>query len=135
MKALDPRRQFATFLGVGGVAALANLSSRFLFASFASFEASVLLAFFVGLTTAFVLNRALVFSEARGTTWKTEAVRFLIVNLAGLVVTLGAAVGCLRVLLAAFGPAGWVEGLAHLIGLGCSAITSYVAHRTWTFAG
>jgi len=125
--------QFVAFVGVGGVAALANFGSRFVFATFVGFEASVLLAFWIGLVTAFVLNRRYVFSEARSSTWQTEAVRFLIVNLAGLVVTMVAAVLALRILDTMFGTTPVTEGAAHLAGLGATAVTSYLGHKFWTF--
>ncbi len=128
-------RQFVAFLGVGGVAALANFGSRFAFALYVRFELSILLAFLVGLTVAFALNRAFVFSETRTTSRRTEAMRFVVVNLGGLVVNLGASLLTLQLLdtIVETGPG--LEGGAHLVGLGCTAFTSYFAHKTWTFAG
>jgi putative flippase GtrA len=93
------------------------------------------MAFFVGLTTAFLLNRVFVFSAERGTTWRTEAVRFLVVNLLGLAVTMVVSVGCLWILERTLGRSALVEGGAHFAGLSATTITSYIAHKTWTFAG
>ncbi len=128
-------KQFAAFLGVGGLAALANFGSRFIFGLVVGFELSVLLAFFVGLSSAFLMNRAFVFSDARETTWRVEAFRFVVVNLAGLVVTLVVAVLALQGIGQLFGDTRWDEGLAHILGLGCTAVTSYIAHSLWTFRG
>ncbi len=128
-------RQFMAFLGVGGLAALANFGSRFLFAQFVGFEFSVLLAFLVGLTSAFTLNRAFVFSDERETSVRTEALRFVVVNLAGLVVTMIASLLTLKLLTTQLGPGPMVDGLAHFCGLGCTAVTSYFAHKMWTFGG
>ncbi|TVQ86526.1 MAG: GtrA family protein [Deltaproteobacteria bacterium] len=132
---MSPSSQFAAFVLVGALAALANFLSRFLFGLFMPFGPSIFPAFVVGLATAFFLNRAWVFTERRSTNWKTEAWRFTIVNLAGLVVTFAVSILCFEAtkLLAEPGPA--AEGVAHFFGLGSTAVFSFGAHRLWTFSG
>ena len=57
-------RQFNRFLLAGGLAALANFGSRFVFSQWVAFEYAVVLAFFVGLTTGFLLSRRFVFARS-----------------------------------------------------------------------
>ena len=56
--------RFSRFLIAGGLAASANLSSRILFSQFFSFPVAVVLAFFVGLSTGYLLSRHLVFNPS-----------------------------------------------------------------------
>ena len=132
---IHSRREIALFVLVGGIAAAANFGSRFLFSAFVGFDAAVVLAFFVGLTTAFVLNRAFVFVGERGTSWHTEAVRFTVVNLFGLALTLGVSLLALRLLHPATGDARVAEAIAHFAGIAATVVGSYFAHKFWTFHG
>jgi putative flippase GtrA len=130
-----PHRQVVLFVLVGGIAAAANFGSRFLFSVFTRFDVAVVLAFFVGLTTAFVLNRAFVFVAERGTSWRTEAVRFTIVNLFGLVLTLGVSLLVLHQLLPMAGITRAAEAISHFAGIAATVASSYFAHKFWTFHG
>ena len=77
-------REPILFILVGTIAAAANFSSRLMFSTFVPFEAAVTLAFFLGLTIAFVLNRRYVFVLPAGTPLMPAAAKFTTVNLAGL---------------------------------------------------
>lgn len=133
--AIDSRREILLFVLVGGIAALANFGSRFLFSVFVGFDTAVVLAFFVGLTTAFLLNRAFVFVGARATSWHTEAIRFTIVNLVGLLLTLGVSLLALRHLQPGVGDVRAAEAIAHFAGIAATVVGSYIAHKFWTFNG
>lgn len=133
--ATHSRREILLFVLVGAVAAAANFGSRFFFSVFVGFDAAVVLAFFVGLTTAFVLNRAFVFVGERATSWHTEALRFAIVNLFGLLLTLGVSLLVLRYLQPAASDVRAAEAIAHFAGIAATVVSSYVAHKFWTFNG
>ena len=102
---------------------------------FAAGISSSILAFFVGLTTAFLLNRAFVFVGERATSWHTEALRFAIVNLFGLLLTLGVSLLVLRYLKSAAGDVRTAEAIAHFAGIAATVVGSYIAHKFWTFHG
>jgi putative flippase GtrA len=123
------------FLVVGGIAAAANFGSRFLFSQVTGFGVAVVLAFFVGLTTAFLLNRVFVFVDERATSWHIEAARFTIVNLLGLGLTLGVSLALLQILRPAMNGIGPAEALSHFAGIAATVVTSYFAHKYWTFHG
>ena len=58
----SPRWEFLLFLITGGVAALVNVVSRVGFSQLLRFELAVLLAYGVGMLTAYVLARKFVFA-------------------------------------------------------------------------
>ena len=132
---IQPQREILLFVLVGGIAAAANFGARFVFSAFARFDVAVVLAFFVGMVTAFVLNRAFVFVGERSTPWRIEALRFVIVNLGGLVLTLVVSLYVLHHLLPATGNTRALEAIAHLAGIAATVVSSYFAHKFWTFRG
>jgi len=127
------RGEALRFLAVGAVAAGANFGSRILFSRIVTYEIAIVLAFLVGLGSAFILNRVFVFVRPRPSAWVGEAIRFTMVNLAGLAVTLGVSLWSKNTLLPVLGVHRSVEEIAHLGGIAATVVTSYVAHKLWTF--
>jgi putative flippase GtrA len=128
---LSLRQQFSRFLLAGGLAALANFGSRFLFSAWLEFEYAVILAFFVGLTTGFLLSRMFVFLGS-GNTLPVEIGYYLLVNLLALVQTwLISVYGA--VLLERWMDRAFAQAVAHFIGVGFPVVTSYYGHRHFTF--
>jgi putative flippase GtrA len=125
-------RQFALFLVSGGLAAAMNWGSRFLFSRFMPFEAAVVAAFLVGLLTGFVLMRVFVF-DAAGRPVLGQAGRYLVVNAAALAQTLVVSVVLARWALPAIGVHEHAEAMGHLVGVLFPVVTSYFAHRVYTF--
>jgi putative flippase GtrA len=56
--------EFIRFVLVGGVAALVNIVSRLFLSSLMPFEAAVVIAYLVGMVTAFCLSRQFVFAKS-----------------------------------------------------------------------
>ena len=127
-----PTRQFLRFLASGGIAAAMNWGSRFAFSIWLPFEAAVVLAFGVGLLTGFVLMRAFVFAGA-GRPVLPQASRYVLVNAAALLQTLVVSVVLARWALPAVGIEQHAEALGHLAGVLVPVVTSYFAHRAYTF--
>ena len=126
-------RQFIGFVLVSGFAGLANFGSRFLFSLAMPYAAAICAAFVVGLTTAFVLNRRFIFLGSTQST-RSQAWRFLLVNLAALLQTLAVSLLLARWLLPLLGWRWHPEAIAHAVGIAVPAITSYLAHKHWTFS-
>lgn len=124
--------QFGRFLLAGGVAAAANYGSRFLFSAWFTFEVAVVLAFFVGLTTGFVLMRSYVF-QAGGKPLLPQVWRYVAVNLLALLQTLVISVLLARWILPVMGINALAEPIAHAFGVAVPVITSYFGHRLATF--
>lgn len=129
-----PAREPILFVLAGAIAAAANFASRLLFSIVAPFEVAVTLAFFVGLTTAFALFRRYVFVRAPGVPLLPAAAKFTVINLFGLLLTLVVSVSVLRYVLPALHVSVGREEIAHLLGIGATTLSSYFAHKLWTFA-
>lgn len=126
-------RQFVGFVLVSGLAGLANFGSRFLFSLAMPYAAAICAAFLVGLITAFVLNRRFVFLGSKQST-SSQAWRFLLVNIASLLQTLAVSLLLAHWLLPLLGWRWHPEAIAHAAGIAAPAITSYFAHKHWTFS-
>ena len=125
--------QFLKFLVTGGIAALVNLLSRYALNHVMSFEAAVVLAYLLGMATAYLLARRFVF-DASGRSMASEVRRFVLVNLVALGFVWVISVGLARVVFPAIGMTWHADDIAHLIGVLAPAVTSYVGHRFYTFA-
>ena len=125
--------QFLKFLVTGGIAALVNLLSRYALNHVMSFEAAVVLAYLLGMATAYLLARRFVF-DASGRSVASEVRRFVLVNLVALGFVWVISVGLARVVFPAIGMTWHADDIAHLIGVLAPAVTSYVGHRFYTFA-
>lgn len=124
--------QFLRFVAAGGLAALANVGSRWVLSFAMPFEAAVAGAFIVGMTAAFLLMRCLVFG-ASGTGMPQEYGRFAIVNAASFAMVWVSSVGMARLVLPALSFAWHAETVAHAIGVASPALLSFRAHRAFTF--
>ncbi|MCP3871006.1 MAG: GtrA family protein [Gammaproteobacteria bacterium] len=124
--------QFTRFALTGGVAALVNLGSRVVLSRFFSFEVAVVLAYLVGMLTAYTLARLFVFN-ASGRGIRSELIRFTLVNLVALVQVWVISVGLARLIFPALGFTWYPEPVAHFVGVLFPVITSYLGHRHYSF--
>jgi putative flippase GtrA len=124
--------RFAKFVIAGGIAAAANVGSRLLFSAWLPYVPAIVLAYCVGMATAFALNRLFVF-EPGVLTWRVQAFRFLLVNLAAVVQTVAVSLVFARFVLPGVGVREHDELIAHGIGVVVPIFTSYLGHRHFTF--
>ena len=124
--------RFGRFLLAGGFAAVVNIVSRIGFDLFMPYEVAIVFAYGIGLTTAFLLNRRFVFTSA-GDDRTGQYLRFALVNLAALAQVWVVSVLFARVILPAIGWEWHAELVAHVIGVASPAVTSYYAHKWFTF--
>jgi putative flippase GtrA len=125
--------RFLRFLAAGGASAVANAGARWLFSQAVSYELAVALAYLVGMTVAFVLMRRFVFRPTGTGGASGQVLRFAVVNAWSLAQVWIISVGLVRLVFPAIGFAWYTETIAHLIGLGSLAVTSYVAHMHFSF--
>lgn len=130
---MNGRRDFLLFAAIGAFAAAVNVGARVLFSRWTGYEAAIALAFPVALVTAFVLNRLFVF-RPEGGDWRGQLFRFLLVNLAALAQVFLVSLLLARILFPAIGMTLQPELVAHAIGVASPILTSYWAHRHFTFA-
>ncbi|NQW12180.1 MAG: GtrA family protein [Alphaproteobacteria bacterium] len=125
--------EFGRFLVTGGVAAGVNVLSRWVLSHGMVYELAVVIAYLIGMTTAYVLARVFVFARS-GRTMRDEAARFALVNVAALAQVWIVSVGLARLVFPWLGFGWHAEDIAHLIGVAVPAVTSYFGHRHFSFA-
>ncbi|HTD28005.1 MAG TPA: GtrA family protein [Xanthomonadaceae bacterium] len=126
--------QFPRFVLAGGFAALANMGSRILFSRFVPYVPAIILAYLVGMLTAFVLNRRFVFPGATRPI-HGQAFWFTLVNLGAVAQTVAISLLLSHWFMPRIGWTYAPETLAHVIGVVVPVFTSYFGHRHLTFAG
>lgn len=123
-------RLFLKFLTSGTLAATVNLVSRAVLSLFLQFQLAVVLAYFVGMAVAYWLFSTTVFIDSSGIK-KASIWRFVIVNIFGLLQTL--LISELLIHLVSTGNNSVDELLSHIGGMSLAVITSFYAHRKYTF--
>ncbi|MCC4599003.1 GtrA family protein [Xanthomonas melonis] len=126
-------RQFLLFLIAGSIAAAVNFGSRLVFSGWMRYVPAIILAYCLGMITAFILNKVLVFQKAQNDlshqmTW------FLIVNLAAVLQTIMISLALSRWLLPALQINFYNETVAHAFGVAVPVITSYFGHKYFSFS-
>ena len=124
---------FVKFLVAGGLAALANFVSRIVVQPLVGFNVALVIAFFVGLSVAFVLNRAFVF-PASGKPLRQEMSWFLIFNLIAFPIIVGGAVLLRDYVFGHVLPADLAEAAAHGVAIMIPVVFNFAAHQLVTFA-
>ena len=126
-------REFLAFVLAGGVAAAANWLSRMALEPSLGLLSAVVVAYLIGMTTAFVLTKLFVFAPSRREI-RHEYGRFALVNVLALAQVLVVTVVLARHVLPYFGIGNQAGNIAHAIGVVSPVITSYFGHRYFTFA-
>lgn len=124
--------QFFRFLIAGGTAAAANFFSRMLFSLWLPYTFAIIVAYIVGMITAFFLNRIFVFYQATNS-MRHQVFWFIAVNLAAVTQTVVISLLLARHVLPSLGLHQHVETIAHAFGVAVPVITSYVGHSRLSF--
>ena len=125
--------RFLRFLLVGGFAAAVNFGSRIALDVFMPYVPAIVLAYCIGMVTAFVLNRRFVFTGADKPVGH-QAGWFLLVNLAAVLQTVVVSLVLARWVLPAIGWSWHPETVAHAVGVAVPVVTSYFGHKWLSFA-
>jgi len=124
--------EFFQFLLVGGLSALVNFISRIGFSEFVSYRIAIVLAYLVGMLTAFILSKHYVFEQS-GRPFKDELRDFTIVNVFAVIQVWLISVALAEYFFPYITFTFYPEEVAHLIGLSIPAITSYFGHKYFSF--
>ncbi len=120
------------FLLTGAIASGLNIGSRFLFSIFFPYEVAIVLAFFVGLSTGFILMRYFVF-EGVNKSVIPQIGKYVVVNIFALIQTLLISLIFARFFLPSIGLVDKAEAIAHFVGVLMPVFTSYFGHKYLTF--
>lgn len=126
-------RQFTMFLLVGGLAAAVNFGSRIALGTVLNYVPSIVVAFCLGMVTAFVLNRALVFKSASNALHH-QAAWFVAINGLAMIQTVLVSLALARWVLPGLGVEKYAETIAHAVGVAVPVITSYFGHKHLSFS-
>jgi len=120
------------FVLAGAAAAAVNFGARVLLSLRLPYPAAIVVAYALGMATAFLLNRRFVF---RGSTnpLHRQIGRFIAINVLALAQTLGISMLLADWLFPRLGVAWHAPELAHAVGIVVPIFTSYLGHRHWTF--
>ncbi len=125
-------RQFVGFLAAGGTAALANFGSRILLSHWLHYVPAIVLAYCIGMVTAFVLNRAFVFRNA-GNALHQQMLWFIAINLLAVAQTVLISLALAHWLFPLAGFDFHPETVAHAVGVMVPVFTSFVGHKYLSF--
>lgn len=125
--------QFVRFLLLGGLAALVNMGSRWVFSLWLDYSLAIVLAYIMGMLTAFVTFRKYVFKNSVSGFTSREVVLFIFVNCFALLQTYAVSV-CLAEYV--FPLVGWnvyPRDFAHMTGVLVPVFVSFFCHKYFTF--
>ncbi|MBX3725014.1 MAG: GtrA family protein [Xanthomonadales bacterium] len=129
-----PSSRFLRFLLVGGFAAAVNLAAGILLRQWLGFAPAAVIAYAIGMATAFVLNRLLVFAGAARPVHE-QAAWFVLVNLAGVAQTVLIGLLLARIVLPWLDWTWHTDTVAHAVGIAVPVVTSYLGHKHLSFRG
>ncbi len=121
------------FVLCGGIAAVVNIVVRMILSLLFPYSVAIVIAYSIGMITAFFLNRTFVFQK---TTQKTnrQAFYFITVNLLAVAQTLVISLLLVKVIFPLVNYTFQVKTIAHSIGVVVPVFTSYIGHKYWSFA-
>lgn len=125
-------RQFLLFLLTGGVAAAANFGSRIVFSLWLSYSNAIIIAYLVGMITAFVLARLFVFSESQQPIHQS-LLFFALVNAFAVLQTWLVSMGLAFYVLPELGIEYFTQEIAHAVGVAVPVFSSYIGHKHFSF--
>lgn len=125
-------KQFLMFLFTGGIAATVNFLSRIFFNFWLGFTTSVILAYIMGMITAFLLAKNFVFKDSEQGIGKSIVI-FVAVNGIAIIQTLAISTGLYYYVFPSFGLISFSAEISHGIGVVIPVFTSYLGHKYWSF--
>ncbi len=125
-------KQFIKFFAVGLTAAIIHWISRIIINLYFSFNLSVLLAYFFGILSAYILNRIYVFPNSNKPMYE-QIYKFLIINLSFLPIVWFCSIFIYSLLLKisiSFYP----EAIAHGIAVSLPMLITFILYKFLAFA-
>lgn len=123
--------EFSLFLFAGGTAAIVNFLSRIVLNTFCNFKIAVVIAYILGMVTAYVLFRLFVFKDQRKNI-TTSSIKFILVNIVAVLQTYYISVYLYTYLDNEYNLF-CAKEVAHAIGIIVPVITSYFGHKYFSF--
>lgn len=129
---MGQRQEFLRFVGVGAFAALVNWLSRMALSTIMPLSYAIVVAYLIGMTIAYLLNRRYVF-RSTDSGRAAEYGRFALVNVVALAQVWAVTMALVHYVFPAIDFTWRAEAVAHLIGVASPIFTSYLGHRYFSF--
>ncbi|MBV6888141.1 GtrA family protein [Xanthomonas campestris pv. spermacoces] len=127
-------QKFFKFLVAGGLAAVVNFGSRILLNKFMPYAQAIIIAYCIGMLTAFLLNRLFVFKESSNHIHQ-QAAWFILINVAAALQTLLISLLFAKIIFPKMQMNFYPQAVAHAIGVIAPVAISYLGHKHFTFRG
>lgn len=124
--------EFSRFIIAGGIAAIANFLTRIALSYAVNYRLAVFLAYLVGMLVAYKLMKYYVFT-ANEYAHEFQVGAFIGVNILAVVQVWIISVALAEYLFPAISFSYFANEIAHLVGLSVPIVTSYLAHKHFTF--
>ena len=124
--------QFSYFLISGAIASLMNWGGRFFFSQYFNFQTSVVLAFFIGLLSGFLLMRFFVFTGTKSSI-KLQVIWYVVINMVALAQTFVVSLFMFKLIQSVVESRDFAEAIAHAVGVIVPVLTSFLGHKHFTF--
>lgn len=124
--------QFAKFILAGGFAAIVNFGSRILLSLWMPYVPAIVVAYCIGMLTAFIVNKLFVFQDSVDGLHH-QASWFVAINLVAVLQTVLISVLFADYLFPLTDMRWHPESVAHAIGLAIPVFTSFIGHKYLTF--
>jgi putative flippase GtrA len=125
-------RQFIQFIAAGGIAAAINFLSRIALSYRMPYVPAIVIAYVLGMATAFILNRAFVFRRGSNALHH-QVFWFSVVNLMAALQTLLVSLLLNDVVFPRIDFQWHTETVAHAIGVAIPVVTSFIGHKRLSF--
>ncbi|MBC8227844.1 MAG: GtrA family protein [Gammaproteobacteria bacterium] len=124
-------KQFIYFILSGTTAVFLHWLARIILRQFFGFQTAAILAYFIGITIAFILYRFFVFPLSTSPI-KNQSIRFLIINFSFAPFVLYA-FKLITIFLYQYGQEIYVEETAHIISLGITPLITFLCYKFFAF--
>jgi putative flippase GtrA len=126
------QKQFFLYILVGSFSGVISFCFRVLVNRWVSFSIAIILAYLVGMITAFILAKLFIFKKSQQPLHRTIII-YSVINLLGLLQTLFITLGLAYYILPAMGINSHAREIAHFIGLVSPVYISYLGHKKFSF--
>jgi len=124
--------EFGRFVVTSGIAALVNILARIGFSQFYIYDWAIILAYLVGMLTAYLLSRKFVFKSS-GRSVQREMIGFIFINIIAIIQVWGVSVGLYKWALPWVGWTWQSATVSHICGVVSPTFTSYFGHKYISF--
>jgi putative flippase GtrA len=125
-------KSFIKFVAIGAIAALVNFISRYFINKYTGFKVSLILAYILGMITAYFLFKKYVFRKTKNSLVVSGSY-FLLVNLVGICTCFVVSVALAHYVFPYIGFHWHSYEVAHAVGIIMPTFTSFIGHNRFSF--